>query len=342
MATNSSPTAYRSPDYIIPQVVILGGIELIVCFGSLCFSIYVYRTHDHHIPLSSSLKCMNLWGIISFLLCNISQCINIYCWNMYYWEFSAVQTMTWYTTWFFWSSGIFMSYLLFLNRIETTFNKSAFSPPPRTMLCLYWLLSIYGCIWMTASLLPIVLYVRSSVSSLDRSSVFEIEFILSIPICIIDVIITLSMTHIFVSRLYRLILLQTRMSYEEQMDRAQAERLRVSLLMTNKQHRMIGVSVKIAILAISSLLSSLILISFRAISFFMRYESPLAKVAAIWIQMDTMISCLCLVLFLPKTQKAFDFFCCCCNALLSKYMEKAGKHSTLETLSHSNYQLLQK
>merc|ERR1719242_2851084 len=61
-------------------------------------------------------------------------------------------------------------------------------------------------------------------------------------------------------------------------------------------------------------------------------DSLLTIGTEIWIQIDTVISCLCLVLFLPRTQRGFDVFCCCCNRMLSRIMKKALQKSTVRSL----------
>merc|ERR1719300_92088 len=143
------------------------------------------------------------------------------------------------------------------------------------------------------------------------------------------------MTWIFVSRLYALILMQTAIHYDESIKTVSGtqtilhsqhslrRRTHKMSFLDGTYYQMIRISVKIAILAIVSLTSSLILLAFRVTSFYLSYQSPMAKVAAIWIQIDTMISCLCLVLFLPRTQRGFNLFCCCCNVVLSKIMKKS-------------------
>eukprot|EP01084_Bolivina_argentea_P113621 202468_1 len=309
MSAEESAPAYRNPHYLIPQLYILGGVEFIVCFVSLCYSLYIYKT-DKQITSKHVLKYMNFFGILSFLCCDISQCINIYYWNVYYWQYSTTQTITWYLTWLFWSCGIFMSYLLFLNRITTTFKQSTFEPSAKTIYYLYSLLFIYGLLWIIACFSPVFTYLFHNIT---RSLIFKVEFIISIPITIFDILITCSMIYIFVSRLYKLILMQTSMIYNEQyeilnisLNEFDSTRMRMSLLWTSRLTQMMKVSVKISILTITSLTSSFILITLRSISFFLSYKSPLAKCAAMWMQFDTIISCLCLLLFLPKTQKGFD------------------------------------
>merc|ERR1712096_73499 len=206
-----------------------------------------------------------------------------------------------------------MTYLLFLNRIETTFGGSSFQPSRCTIHSLYVLLTLYFLIWCTACTLPIANELFEV--GILRETLFDVQYVLSVPIGLVDVTLSISMTYIFVSRLYRLILLQT--AGNSMIRRRIDEHLEVhGSFLSHSHYQMIRISVKIAVLAITSLTSSLILLSFRAVSFYLSYESPMAKVAAIWIQVDVMLSCLCLLLFLPKTQRGFLCFCCLCHVAL--------------------------
>ena len=121
--------------------------------------------------------------------------------------------MTWFATWLFWSNGIFMTYLLFLHRIRTTFSNSTFEPSRFTLCCLYILLTLYAMLWLTVFVLPIMIYVDGS--GLSREEMFDLQWKLSVPIAIVDILLSVSMTWIFVSRLYALILMQTAMHYDE-------------------------------------------------------------------------------------------------------------------------------
>jgi len=287
---------------------------------------------------------MNLCGVISFVLCCILQCINIWYWNVYFDDFSAIQTLTWYGTWFCWSTGIFMTYLLFLHRIQTTFSNSTFEPSACTLRSVHVLLTLYAALWLTASAAPLFIFIEDSAFSLSRERVFEIQWTLSGPIAVVDIVLSVSMTWMFVSRLYALILTQTAIHYDEttkppsrsptlvHSQSSLRRRTQKMSFLEGTHYQMIRISVKIAILAIVSLTSSLILLAFRTTSFVLSYDTPMAKVAAMWIQMDTMISCVCLVLFLPRTQRGFDALCCCCNVLLSNIMRKLLQHSTVRSL----------
>jgi len=284
---------------------------------------------------------MNFCGVISFLLCSIAQCINIWFWNMKYTEYSVTQTMTWYTAWWFRSTGIFMTYLLFLHRIRTTFSNSTFEPSRLTLWSLSFLLTLYAILWLTVFILPLLIYVEGT--ELSREEMFDFQWKLSVPIAAVDILLSVSMTYIFVSRLYSLILMQTAIHYDESIAKLPGSttmhsqhslrrRTHKMSFLEGTHFQMIRISVKIGILAIVSLTSSLILLALRVTSFYLSYRAMAAKVAAMWLQIDTMISCVCLLLFLPRTQRGFDVFCCCCNAVLTRIMKKMLQIQTVHSL----------
>ena len=342
----SSPK-FRNPEWVFP-LWILGGIEFIVCLTCLCYSLYIHgtgtiissRINQSISPLFGKL---NFCGVLSFLLCCILQYINIWYYNTHYDRYSFTQTMTWCGTWLCWSTGILMTYLLFLNRIRVTFKNSSLEPSNKSIRCLYVLLSWYFTLCVTSSALYIFLYIEGS--TLTRSRLQEIQFLLPIPIAALEITISISMTWIFVSRLYSLILMQTVHHYDESIKslpgspaivhshRSLHQRTHVmSVLEDTKYHRMIRLSVKTAILTSVSLTSSSVLMAFRASTCVTSEYSPMGKITSIWIQMDTMISCICLVLFLPRTQRGFDSLCCCCSRLLSEFMKKLLQKSTVKSL----------
>ena len=175
---------------------------------------------------------------------------------------------------------------------------------------------------------------------------YDIEFIVVVVIAILEVIISLSMTGIFVLRLYSLILMQTVHHYDEairpppgspafglshKLIRTRTQEM--SVLEESKHHRMLRISVKTAILTFVSLTSSSTLMALRAAKCYeMHPDSLVGRLSEIWMRTDTMISCICLVLFLPRTQWAFNIFCGCCNRILSGLMRKSLQKSTVRSL----------
>ena len=313
---------YRNPNWIIPQLVILGGTECLVCLFCVLYLLYNYRANSSMKSIPSSLKWMNICGVSSFLLCGIMQCINIWYWNVYYTEYSVIQTITWYSTWLFWTIGIFMTYLLFLYRIRTTFRDSSLEPSRCTLYSLYLLLSLYMILSLTVFILPLFIYMEGS--GLSREELFDLQWTLSVPLAVLEIVTSISMIWIFVSRLRSLILKQSSHSPDEFAGSEYSLKERRQRLLVLR-----GIKVKIAILALVSLTSSSILMGFRVASFYLSYKSPMAKVAAIWLQFDTMLSCVCLVLFHSQTQRYFNILCCCCSKVVSIFMKESLQNSRI-------------
>ena len=213
---------YRNPKWLLPSLI-LGGFEFFVCFSCLCYSIHIRRQHaaasrasrKNLSAASPSLKYIHLCGIICFLVCSIVHSVNAWYWNIEYDHYSFIQTMTWYIAWLFWSTGIFMTYLLFLHRIRVTFKNSSLQPSRCTLHILYILLTLYFVLFLGSNILPIFLYEKIGGFTINRREMYRIEFIVVVGIALLEVIISLSMTGIFVLRLYSLILMQTVHHYDE-------------------------------------------------------------------------------------------------------------------------------
>ena len=327
---------YRNPNWAILQVG-LGVIASIICFICLCIVIYVYKTYQVRgkNSLSLSLKLLNLFGVLSFLFAAISQSVNEYYWNVYYWQESTSQTASWLSMQFFWSFGEFMSYLLFLDRIKITFKNSAFEPSKWIILFLYSLSIMFEMCWIMKTIIPIIFWTQYMDNTAFTQNVsYQIEIYLTIPTMIIAATIILSMSYIFVSRLLKMILLQTRMRYQsfdghhkdsyimnDKTSNTNSSPLTEELILTNKNIQIIRICVKMATLSISSLLSSFVFASFDCAAYYHNFDGPTDKIRMIWLQIDMVISCICLILFLPKTQKAYDILCCCCRSICSKYVQ---------------------
>ena len=304
-------TTYRGPHWILPQMVGLGGCEILVCLSCLCYSIYVYRTHnvtrqsDRHSsasngsengsnPIAPSLKYMNFIGITSFLCCSITHCVNLWYWHMEYWKYTAAQTMTWYGALLFWSIGIFMTYLLVLRRIKITFTNSSFEPSRFTLWSLDILLTLFAILWLTVFISPISIYIEGT--SLSREKLYALQWKLSVAIAVVDILLSVSMTYIFVSRLYCLILMQTAMHYDESIAKMPGSttmhsqhslrrRTHKMSVLEGTYYQMIRISVKIGILAIVSLASSLILLGLH-VAYHLLTWGVVAKAVDVWLQVS--------------------------------------------------------
>ena len=329
-------TKWSNQTWIKIQLYTIGTVELVICVTCVIYVSCIYCKDDKkgnspRKPISSSLKCMNLCGVIAFLLCGIVQCFNIWYWNTCCSENSFIQlVISWYGTWFLWGTGIFMTYLLFLHRIRTAFSNSTLKPSQCTLCSLYLLLTLYVIAFITMTIvLPILIFIDESYR--------DISWKLSLPLAMAEIPISTTMTYIFVSKLYSLILTQTVHYYDEAKESTPSLKQKshkMSILEGKQYQRMLRITVKIAILAVVSLTSSSILMgtylwSIAYIYFNGEYNYLMGKISAIYLQVDTMISCVCLVLFHPQTQRYFDCLCCCCSRIVSKLVHKSLQNSTL-------------
>ena len=285
----------------------IGILQIMICLFCLFYSVYVYKTYHYSIKrsksaLGKSLKILNTFGMIFFVCCSITLTLNIYYWNVEGCITGPINiTVTWYLSCFFWGYGQLFSYLLFLNRIKTVFNNSLYQLNQNTIYFLYILLFLYGVLWFCQAASPL-LYIKNTITSLQN---YQFQVFIHVPLCIIDILIVISMTFIFSSRLYRVMM---------------ATGIDQSAVTHNK---MIKAAVKCSTLTFSSLLSSLILITVRMVSYQTGWiYIQLSTFGDFWFQIDTIISCVCLLLFLPKTEKGFDILCFCIQRPLIQKVRK--------------------
>ena len=202
--------------------------------------------------------------------------------------------MTWYGALLFWSIGIFMTYLLVLRRIRITFTNSSFEPSRFTIWSLYILLTLFAILWLTVFISPISIYIEGT--GLSREKLYALQWKLSVAIAVVDILLSVSMTYIFVSRLYSLILMQTAMHYDEsiaQMPGSTTMHSQHSLrrrthkmsVLEGSYYKMIRISVKIGILAIVSLASSLILLGLH-VAYHLLTWGVVAKAVDVWLQVN--------------------------------------------------------
>lgn len=128
---------------------------------------------------------------------------------------------------------------------------------------------------------------------------YEIQLKSSVYMAVLEIPISTSMTYIFVSRLYSLILQQAVYHYDGSIDSKASMSQRtasISVLENKKYQNMLRVTVKIAILALVSLTSSSIVMGIGVASTLSKGGGPIVdpliqKIQDIYLQIDTMISC---------------------------------------------------
>ena len=193
---------YRNPNWVPPQLT-LGVIECLTCFICLLYSIHVYKDFRSKRlrNLPSSLRILNLLGIISFFICSILLSINVYYWNTYYWDFGVIQTATWYSAGFCWSLGQIISKILFLSRLKGTFQDSMYKINKITLYYLYIFITIYEILWLIASVSPLGLAFDSI--NYPRDDMWSLQVWIIIPMMITDIFISVPMTvHLLLEKMW--------------------------------------------------------------------------------------------------------------------------------------------
>merc|ERR1719295_873076 len=118
----------------------------------------------------------------------------------FYWNWiialpSFIETVEFQTTLFCWSFGQFCSYLVFVLRLIDTFSNSTLKVSRNTIIFLVILVVLYEIAWITICIAPFVF--SWSTTNSERYPIYMI-----IPTLFLDVCITITMTYIFISRLF--------------------------------------------------------------------------------------------------------------------------------------------
>ena len=217
-----------------------------------------------------------------------------------------------------WSLGHFCSYLVFLLRLRDTFSDTAYmyEVSRSTLLYLVTLLILYETGWFLKCAVPIVIWHTERSTQKKAGEINWTQIYVLIPILILDVVITISMTYMFITRLFMVMRGQAQFVHERYL---RADALNRSLNAHGSNQRLMNLSVKITVLSLTSLSSTLIFVSFDALSLYLNGLSMLLYVD-LFLQIDTVITCLCLTLFLLHTERVYRVLCCCCNALVYRWM----------------------
>ena len=138
--------------------------------------------------------------------------------------------------------------------------------------------------------------------------IHEFSFILILSL---DVLITISMIYLFVTRLFMEMWYQV-VDVDDHNLRMIA--LNQSLGPNRLNNRLMHLSVKAAVLSIVSLLSSLLWVAPAALGPFIHLsaDSVFWQILTLCQQIDTVICSLCLTLFLTKARRLYSVLCSCC------------------------------
>ena len=310
--------------------VSLAVIEGSICLGCLCFAIYHQRTYRnlnqanrsyHKLSIPKWISFFIYLGLISFFISSISQAIHFWQFNISQDHSALKNRISIVSCWFTWSLGQLCSYSVFLLRLVNTFADSTHRIPKSTIVYLMALLILYEITWILNCIIPFEFWEYP----LNHTNYFhtkqgQFQYYITIPIFILDFVITISMIYMFVSRL----VLVMREQVEAGLDRhLQMDALDKSLNVHGTNHKLMGLCVKIAVLSIIGLLSSLIFVVLHALNVYFGLNGCIAMIAHIWLQCDTVISCFCLTLFVAQTETLYRILCCCCIAVGYQWTKRA-------------------
>ena len=287
-------------------------IQSSICLACLIFTIFI-QCRIHERSISRMIPCCTFTGVLSFLFSGIS--LALYYWSFIYFDYIYFESGF---EVFCWAIGQFCSYLVFFLRLMDSFDGSVYRVPRRACIGLVSLIILYETAWIIQFVGGVFLFWPHQ--SLTRICLF-------ILILVLDIVITVVMCYMFIFRLFAVMRGQALSVHDRHV---QMEELYRSLNVDGTNYRLLNLSVKISTLSIISLLSSLIFVVLNTIIYYTNWRKPTAitfwtvhnlEVKNIWLSIDTVISCICLTLFLSS--RLYQVLCCCCVSLGNRCMRNA-------------------
>ena len=291
-------------------------IQSTICLGCALFSIYMSlillwrggfassRSIPHRFEILGRYPKSVSFGITlalcSFLMSSIS-------WAHYYWGCFLSNNFTFGQLafiwgWFTWSVGQFCSYFVFLLKLVDTFSGSKYAIPRTTIVCMVILIILYQSVWII-KFAEIIMF-RSDMHILRPTQLSMVPLIV-----IIDFSITITMTYMYISRMFSM--MRGQVDYVPD-NHIQMTVLRRSLTERGANNRLfMNLSTKISVLCITSLISSLIFVFLDAILVYSDFNVYVLWLTQTWFQIDTIITSVCLTLFLQGTKWIYRVLCCC-------------------------------
>ena len=333
MATSSSS---NTAAWGVIQVSI-AVVQSIICLGCLSYAVYIRCTiPKRRWPVDQRLTSKlipfcTLCGLISFLASSLGMACFSYAFNITHHldiaivEFRLIK--------FFWSSGQFFSYCVFLLRLVETFHESTYRVSRLSIILLSILLIFYQIAWTIKCFIPFTFWSQAvQISTLgshfSHSILSQLEVYSNILILFLDLLITISMTYMFVTRLFMVMRAQSETVRDRQ---CRIDVLNQSLNAEGANHQFLHLSTKITVLSTVSLMSSFAFMTYNAVTIYFDSNMLMVYLVHLGLQVDILISSFCLMLFLSRTEKAYTILCHC----LSMKIEKCMKRALLERVSVS-------
>lgn len=298
--------------------IFLAVVQSIICLS--CFIIAISRIsqnrrRDDRFPTSKNheqyprtvLFCI-LCGLFALLISSILLGCFFWAWNIAHQTTIAIVVCR--ASLLCWSFGQFCCYLSFLFRSIDAFADSKFQISRIATSYVATMLLVYQIAWIIKCVLPFVFWPDAkSLSHFLDSEFRQIQMYAIIPIFICDVFITISMTKLFVSRMVLMMRAQAGFPHDRNL---QMMSLHQSLEGNGINHQRMQLSVKITVLSITSLIPSLIFVALDAVAIYLDEPPLLVLICWFWLQIDTIITSLCLTLLMERTHGLYRRLCCCC------------------------------
>ena len=263
----------------LPIDMTIGVIQCISCCACLLYALYAYKNLNMNV--SKSFIILTIICLTLFLMTAITITINGWYYNYLWYTFVPPTWNTWQLGWLFWSFGQGISYILFIIRLQSIFNHTTYSLKTYTIICLATLIFVYLALWICMTCIPLYLLnkdtsAKTTSEGLREAELWHITWLFSFIVPALDVIITVSMMYMFISRLFKLITTQTvnEMSNfdkpTDQESEVSTEQTVVTPPMSFKDRQLMNVAIRISILTLVSLLGSILTVVFRGWSAYLK------------------------------------------------------------------------
>lgn len=316
-------------------------IQSCIALGCLLFAFYVLCINPKRKSSRPKwIPCCTILGLICFVMSPVFLACSYMTTHISHWYFIKIAEIR--LALFCWSFGHFFSYFVFLLRLIDTFSNSSYRVSRETIILSVILLILYEISWIIKCAAPFLLWndIRSD-DDFSHSKIRRFLVYISIPILFLDVLITVAMTYMFISRLIIVMGGSVGGQIVDIHDpRSRMDALDESLSVEGTNQKMMNLSIKVAVLSITSLFSSLLFVSVGAMGIYFDFGGIMLLLTYLGLQIETLITCFCVTLFLGRAMRVYHTLCCCCIAVGYRCMKPAllrevKEQSTLSTLSKS-------
>ena len=323
-----------------PGSVIIASLSTFICIFSFCISTY-YTVKDNTIQIKS-IKCSSIFSLISFLLSSLLQCIILYTTNITntsknHNKYRLLEIIL-VSNLIIWSMAQILMYILFTLRLYHTFKGTILQIQHKTLSNIKITFSLFLSLFIMYCIISILAYY----DIIPWSSYSIISSIITIIIEISDLSLSIILIHMFIMRLFKLLILNSNEKDITIIDGTSNDK-QFQINLNIDQTSILALVVKYTVLSFITIISSQIfLISCinRSISLMTNedhYQNGLI-LFSICFTVNCCINSVCILLNFKFSHSWYIYICCICekcgNGICKKNAMKKIKnqYENMETM----------